>query len=373
MGEFIITLPGGAKYKVEANSYDEAFKEAKDTAQQEVNTKQQAVRDAEPMWAKPFRTGEDVGKTFLDAATLSTLPAAADWAGEKLGVPPPGGATAAQDVTAARERLGLGAIPADIAGGLVGPGKFNLATQGLKLGGGKIARGAIGLLAGGVQGAAEGAISAASRGESIPGGAGVGALAGGAGTGISHAMSGVGNRAAKWWSGIDDTLPPASPRARAITPSGQVERAVAGVEATPGGGTQRQLQSAIADIAGNKAFTKKPEVQAKMQEVIHGDPATKGAKWLGNAANVASLPSSITLGMGGNVIPALISAVGLPAIGGIANAASKGGTQASTEELRRMLLNHPKYKGILSPEGTNRVGSAARRAIMNQLEEEQGY
>jgi hypothetical protein len=282
------------------------------------------------------------------------------------------GGNRVEQADVARAAMGPGAsIGMDLLAGGVNP--LSLPRTAARLGGGKLARGAIGMLAGTAQGAAEGAISAATRGESIPGGAGVGALAGGAGTGISHAMAGAGNRLGKWWSGIDDTLPPANPKASAVTPSGKVERAIAGVEATPGRGTQTQFQNAIARIQGNKAFRNKPDVQAQMQEVIHGDPATRGTRMIGTAANAASIPSSLMLTGSGNIPAAIMSAVGLPAIAGISNAASKQGTKDSVEELRRMLLNHPKYKGILSPGGTDKLGSAARRAIMNQLEEEQGY
>ena len=370
MGEFTIRRSDGSEYVVIADDKDEAQRKLSKVLQAEVNAKQQAERDAEPMWARPFRTAEDVGKTFTDALTLSTLPAAADWAGEKLGVPPPGGATAAQDVAAARDRLGLGTIPPDAMAAILGPSKIKMLEA---LGGGKLARGAIGLLAGTGQGAIEGGISAMAKGESIPGGAGIGALAGGAGVGASNVMAGVGNRAAKWWRGIDDSLPPASAKSRAVTPSGQVERAVAGVEAVPGGGTQRQYQDAIAGIAGNKAFVKKPDVQAQMQEVIHGDPATRGTKWLGRAVESATIPSSLMLGSGGNIAGMLASAIGLPAIAGTLKAASKQGTKESTEELRRMLLKHPKYKGVLDREATDRLGGAIRRPIMELLEEEQGY
>jgi len=363
MGEHIVILPGGAKYKVEAESKEEAFKLAKESSLQEGVAKRQSEFEQAPPWTKPFMAANDAATVFADSATLGMVP----WGMDKAF-----GGNRVQEADVARAAMGpVPSIGMDLLAGGVNP--LSLPRTAARLGGGKLARGAVGLLAGTTQGAAEGAISAATRGESIPGGAGVGALAGGAGTGISHAMSGVGNRLGKWWSGIDDTLPPANPKARAITPSGQVERAIAGVEARPGGGTQSQFQNAIADISQNKAFAKKPDVQEKMQEVIHGDPATRGAKWLGNAANQATIPSALTMGGMGSITGALASAVGLPAIAGIANAASKGGTKASVEDLRRMLANHPKYKGILSPESTDKLSSAARRALMNQLEEEQGY
>jgi hypothetical protein len=363
MGEYTVTRPDGSVYEVTADSQEEAGKKLSDRLLKEAKAKGRAELQEAPLWAKPLMAVDDIAKAGVDSYTLGTIPAGLDYMF---------GGDRKQEVAVARDRLGPYSVPIDMAAGGANP--ISLARTLGRLGGGKIARGALNLVGSGAQGAIEGGISALAAGESVPGGAGIGLLSGAAGSGASHAMAGLGNRAAKWWKGIDDSLLPANPAnlpGKNPSPARRVEKAVMDVENTRQGGTQTQYQDAIAKV-NPRGF--RPEGKEALGEIVKGDPATRGFKRAGDFVEANTMGASLGAGVGsGDLWAALGTMVGMPALSGALHYTSKQGTKEGVENLRRMLLKHPKYEGILSKTGKDKLSSGIRRTLMEELEEERGY
>jgi hypothetical protein len=150
-----------------------------------------------PWWKKLPTAGMDLTRTLQDDVTFGL---ADQWMSKLTG----------RDETAitkaVRSRMGHADIPGAFGVGMATPsGVPNLVAR---IGGGSAMRHITGLLGGAAEGAVQGAASAIGHGEDVKQGAAFGAAAAPAAHAIIGPLSAATNKAAKWWKGADDTLPP---------------------------------------------------------------------------------------------------------------------------------------------------------------------
>ena len=348
MGTYEVVGPDGHKYEVEAGSIEEAPGVLKGHLQQEINQKAQTEYDA-ATWARPFMAIDDVARVAGDALTMGGL--------DKLI-----GGTAAMETEARKARMGSAAIPAEIAGGMLLP--TGAPTAIAKVGGGPIVRGVTGMLAGGATGGAQGATSAYMHDQPVVEGAITGGAAGAAGQGVSGILGNTVNKVAKWWKGVDDSLPAASiknvppaPGKKTVAPSNPARRVeAAAARAEQAGGRPSDF---VASFKGMNQGKLSPDILTDIRNITHGDLGTRAAKGVSRAAYGASLPGLVT-GVHAGIPSLLASATAAPAVGYAANYAAGQGTKEGVEMLRRKLLNQPKFSGPISKEAQDKVSRLVR-------------
>jgi hypothetical protein len=362
MATYQITQPDGSVYEADADNPESAHKIIKDHIQQNLNESVQKKFDDAPMWAKPLIAAHDVGSTALSSATLG------GW-DKAMGLIT--GRDEAAMSEAIRNRMGGAQYAADFLGGAVSPTGVGSAVA--RVGGGPLARAITGGIAATGEGALQGGVQSAIKGEDIVPGTLAGAAGGAAGQGIAGLLAKPANAVSRWWQGAKDALP--APGVANIGSVSNVTGNKAAVarkveqaarDATNAGGTAKDFRDAFSAI--NPTFMPKDQ-RALLSTVSEGDLGTKIpgaiAKGMEKAqtplgilsavAGTKSIPAGMALAAGGYAAPAVLRSM------------EKSGTDASVEALRRATLGLPKFPDFISETVKARLGQGARRSIMEGL------
>lgn len=348
----LVTLPNGVQYKVGTTNTDEAVKEAKRFAQEELNQKAKDEFANAPTWMKPFMAGQDLTRTALDTLTMGGADKLADY---MKGTPADHPESQTNITKAIRSRMG----GADIAGDAIASMEA-LPTVVPKLigaaGGGTIARGITGILGAGAEGGAYGAANAAARGQDVGEGTMYGAGAGAGGQAVAGLLTKPVNALAGYFE--NPVLAKAVPGKVAKQPTAveRVEAAAGNAEAK--GGSQSDYRREFTKVQNKGGLT--PEQAAAVDKVVSGDPATNFSKWLGDKmTNPLVLSGGSFLGL-----PAWASYSGGQGLKYV----SSQGTKEAVDEVRRLMQNKPKIKGPLSD--TEKLALGLRQQGYNWLSDE---
>ena len=369
METFRITRPDGSEYDVDANSVEEATKQLNahltetSSAQPTEESAKQAYEDA-PLTSKARMIVGDPLRRMEDTLTMGIMDKAFDWATGS-------NKATAQTAEAALRNPKAVNVAADVVGGAMMP----TAVPGLvaKVGGGPAARAITGVLGGGAEGAATGAVGALTRGENPAEGALEGGLVGGGAQGLVQGA----NAAIKGVLGKSDKVPPTSitimPRGKAATPAARVEVAVnkaqskAAMRDSPLA-EQSEYKRAFERLSTGKYKGKYgPDEITQMRKIAEGDVGTNLPRVVGGILSdkLAAGGLGTAAGIGGGPLAGLATGGAMLGAGRVLKGVSAGGTEEAVQDLRRMMTGTPKNKGPLSAEEQARLARMMREGYLN--------
>ena len=366
MPKYVITTPGGVKYEVESPDFESANADLKAHRQEEANQNLIAEANAMPEWAKPFAAMRDVGTVGADTLTagFGTKAVKGLFGGEPE-----------IDVAARRNRMGLAAPAADVA--LMAGALPTAVPRAIKyMGGGPIARGLTGTTAAGIEGATVGGLEAAGHDQPVEAGAAIGGLGGA----IGQQVAPITNKVAKWWSGIDDSIPQGirskilkvdkpSPTDKVTMVDTRADLAAAGSDNPLA--RQEALKRGAKDLYLNEPKTYTKEQRAAIEAIFNEAPMTGLSRRVGDVLSNKMVASGAGAAGGvggfvgggppGAIMGALATTSGLLGAGKALKAISTQGTDEAMSDLRRLMANKKKYQGLLTPEKAAEITKGLRQ------------
>jgi hypothetical protein len=247
------------------------------------------------------------------------------------------------------------------------------------VGGGPLTRGLVGAATAGAEGGVYGGVDAATQGGDIPAGVLSGAVGGAAGQAVAQGVGQIANAGVKAIRGVNDAVPKNSmtvlPTGRTPTPMDYVNVAAAkaaavGVRKGAEAGQEAAKthfdklltgkDSKVIDPATGKAsdrFTKTQ--QARMQDIVSGDPGSNSAEAVGDLLKNKLLAGAFGGGVGaasGGIIPGILTSGGTMGVGKMLTLDSAKGTQEAVDALRRLMYKKPAFKGPMSADRIRTLG-----------------
>jgi len=369
----------GKEYDIHgASSVEEALKHAQKFRQDELNQKFIKNANEAPEWAKPLMAIQDAALTGIDTVSAGTVP----WAVDKL----TGGDEAAMTTEAAKNRMGW-AAPA-LNAGLFARFIPSAVTKAVKyMGGGPAAKTLVGTTVAGGEGGAYGAVDAATHGQDVGTGTGLGILGGAGGYQIGSAI----NKGYKKFKGIDDIPANAGIKVMPKNPS-NLDRAEISFNQAKAKASRADdvlaQQKAVTATAEKLAQTPKgsgttplysPGQVALLNKIAGGDPATNAARKFGNYLDnkivgaTAGIGGGLAGGAAGGPLAGILT--GLATTGAVTGGAnilkrvSAAGTEEQLQNLRRTMFKVPKYMGPVSVAERNRIAKMARQGLLDTQDE----
>ena len=354
MPDFILTAPDGAKYKVTADTPEQAASDFKGFRQQEMNQAFMDEAKNASFLGSFLPAARDVGRVGLDAVTLGGADTLADYM--------QGTDTEAMMTKAAKNRMGWAGTALE-TGAIAGALPTAVPKVVAKVGGGPAVRTGTTALTGGVEGTTLGATNAYLHDEDPT----TGGIIGGA-TGILGPLAGSlinkGTRKAKeWWYGQSYDPPKYNVTALGKNPDRMQRVNVATTKAEDKArladdplGVQSAYRSEFSKLTP-KQFTE-PQ-RAELEKIVRGDFGTKATSKLGQYISDKLVAAGAMAGTGG--LEGGLVAAGLTGGGNLLKRASLGGTKEAAQNLRRSVYGYPQPPAPVSPEAAARAAAVARQ------------
>jgi hypothetical protein len=357
MGEFIVTMPDGSKYKSYADDPEAAHTEVR----------QQWAKDSQekaPPLSKARMFLEDPLNQIVHGMTAGLFDKGFDAAT---------GADSATTTAAGADRMGPVATGIARAGGAMAlPSAAPRAVA--AVGGGPMVRGLIGAGTAAGEQAAYGGVDAATQGQDVPAGILSGAVGGAVGQGVAQAAGKVGDNALRWAKGIDDAAPARNittlPKGKAPSVRDLVDVVEARAQLKPSAeATQAAQISGYKDLmtGKNKGTFTKTQLD-RMRDVAVPDTGTDWSKNIGQFMNNKLFAGGLVAG-GGASTASLATAAGILGGGKALTVDSAKGTQEAVDRLRQLVYKKTPFRGPLSDERVRALGQALGYGGMTGMED----